>query len=582
MDVNGTTSLLRDPNYLRWVQFSIAEENATRQPSTGTDNLDNIKRRAHRSGNSDLSSLSGSNPRARKLKEDSFTDVKYDMDRTDRKQHNHDQIPNADRVNEICRDNGRTSKETQDACTIASDYIKNEIDKMGLNANCVDIYPAYKPNERNKIYFVITLTDISIEIEKRFRQCIKYPYVLKKMYSSSDECSEVQREASTLPSTYDRELQKCLEKMSPVLMEKHAYLSIVTGSEIKSKGFQGPNHVKFKRKCIQLFVHAKGYIPLAEEVFANSYGDYDTDILEGTFQPFANEHANERQRVLTLGCKIMRSGFRSDFFQLREKKVHGTLGGFVDHPEYGFCGFSCAHVLLNKNEIEKAERDKRIYYPTLNESVFQPVDGPDGDRIGFLVEAMYKEKHDDDKRAGVELALFSVDKRIPRKGTFPSLPSSQFRKTFNSGNTIGPTLAKGRRVWKFGCTSQYTEGFIHGMTSSVRTQPFSYMTPIKQITLFNQLEVSSGVHGKTFAQQGDSGALVFKDTLGDEEPVCVGMVVGGSGLDARNSSCQTFVTPIREILEALNVKHLKVFHSGIIHDEIRNNSEDYREILNYM
>jgi hypothetical protein len=62
-----------------------------------------------------------------------------------------------------------------------------------------------------------------------------------------------------------------------------------------------------------------------------------------------------------------------------------------------------------------------------------------------------------------------------------------------------------------------------------------------------------GTPQKAFAAAGDSGALVFQvdpppTDDGDDQLVCIGMVVGGT------SYYTTAVTPIVPVLEALNVK----------------------------
>lgn len=89
-------------------------------------------------------------------------------------------------------------------------------------------------------------------------------------------------------------------------------------------------------------------------------------------------------------------------------------------------------------------------------------------------------------------------------------------------------------------------------TLSVRTyQPYIYNEDY-EIILHNLLEIRTTVGHSSFAEPGDSGALVFC-TGENNELCCVGVVEGGT----KHKTC--VVMPITPILQQLNLVSLKCF-----------------------
>jgi hypothetical protein len=96
----------------------------------------------------------------------------------------------------------------------------------------------------------------------------------------------------------------------------------------------------------------------------------------------------------------------------------GTLGGFIEHPEYGLCGITCAHVVSNDDDKFKLKEMSTI---TVKQNLTGMIYQPDGfiseNKLGKLVQVTYKEG--EKGRIGVDLALFKIEKRAPKKGQFP-------------------------------------------------------------------------------------------------------------------------------------------------------------------
>ncbi|XP_053391278.1 uncharacterized protein LOC123538684 [Mercenaria mercenaria] len=247
-------------------------------------------------------------------------------------------------------------------------------------------------------------------------------------------------------------------------------------------------------------------------------------------------------------------------------KKRGTLGGFIEHPQYGICGLSCAHVLLNFEYFEKLKTNGgRMHWPDFHpcEAVYQP--GDSDHQIGRLVQAVCLEGGKDD--IGVEVALFQIEQRPPVEGEFPSTLNGADGEDlrFNSGKTYGLSRLNKWPVVKFGRSTDKTSGVF------VSNQPLVSVKTIKNkwddrecsITLHNQLEIQSVLSNTQFADTGDSGSLVFmKDETG--EYVCVGMVEGGTPYGT------TIVTPITPILDQFKVFRLKSFQEKIFERYVKN------------
>ncbi|XP_060600468.1 uncharacterized protein LOC132753928 [Ruditapes philippinarum] len=238
----------------------------------------------------------------------------------------------------------------------------------------------------------------------------------------------------------------------------------------------------------------------------------------------------------------------------------GDFGGFVEHPEYGLCGITCAHVVLDdtkfnlfKEKTTQTEEDfdVMIYQPKLNEGR----QGPDYE-VGKLKQATYTDGGND--KPGVDLALFKIEKRAPTNGGFPNSRISSFKAGLVWGKRGIPSRCKD--VQKFGQVTRNTHGVIQFDNSVVREIQFFDNLKHDKPTLYKQYHIKSK-NKKGFCKEGDSGALVFmKDNTGGESDLrCIGMVVGTFIHDHAG-----IVTPITAILDELKVQQLKSF---IINDK---------------
>ncbi|XP_052760034.1 guanylate-binding protein 1-like [Mya arenaria] len=160
-----------------------------------------------------------------------------------------------------------------------------------------------------------------------------YPYGLTTESAlGTDELGKLDAFRSCTSKT--DELNKCVSNLSKILFNVHSNLTIVTGGRKRVDSIQG----EYSSLRLQLYVDVKGKIPLKEEPFEKCYNNIPVEVLQGTFQLYTNNSATARQDELKIGCQIMGSELDG---------TTGTLGGFTDHPEYGLCGLTCAHVLLS-------------------------------------------------------------------------------------------------------------------------------------------------------------------------------------------------------------------------------------------
>ncbi|XP_052761540.1 uncharacterized protein LOC128204200 isoform X2 [Mya arenaria] len=461
-------------------------------------------------------------------------------------------LPPPDILNDLCYCYGRKSKIIKDMCEAVLLQIKETIEALpGCLDIVADIYPSYTIESENHIVFLVTLKE---QVDTTlFKKYIPFATEYRVIGYYTTEAKSIYKSEIFTPMTARDQLKvkQCINMHSKDLFNKHRYLSIITANVVKSRGFKTNSHVQDKQLCIVLFVHAKGFVPIAEDPFFDAYDEIAIDVLEGVFIPYGNTSLEFHQDV-KMGCKIMRNCDNG-----------GTLGGFIDHHTHGLVGLTCAHALLHQKELEsclKHRANLRLsdwpteYREKGKRHVFQPVEDPNRGPLGQIVEAVYC--HGGENQSGVEAVLFRVESQFPLSGGFPSVKKHDAINdtlfSFGSGRICGPTALHGKEVAKFGAKTELTKGFVEFEESfiCVKTIDFPWTVGSLQMVLFNQNQVRA-IDG-VFAYPGDSGALVFGYDF--EEVVAIGMVEGGE-----IGSQITVVSPIGSILERFNTRKFKQF-----------------------
>ncbi|XP_060584015.1 uncharacterized protein LOC132740174 isoform X2 [Ruditapes philippinarum] len=444
-------------------------------------------------------------------------------------------IVNQDELDRICESRDRKDKLVVQCCESICNIIKSSSEYI------FHVYAAYKKENERKIFFVVTVmwdfdlneNDIGYRMMKRNYGDLSTEGI--DISSSTEEREQI------MSDDENKKLSACISKYAGKLMDNHRYLNVISGSIVRSKNYKPSAMCFSKQSCIALYVLVKGFIPIEEDAFQNTYDGVEVDIREGLFFPYGT--AREYHDDIKMGCKITRfTGIAGD--------LGGTLGGFIDHPSYGVCGITCAHALMFPDELRKCvEHNREITWPKIFSSdiVCQPNIVSDKiNKIGRIVQAIYKEG--DQSEAGVEVAVIQIEDRPPISGHFPGIGPNGINipYTFETGKTCGVSRVLGKDLFKFGCISDFTQGRIKSTPVCVRTFEFEHNG--FTIRLLNQLEIET----EKFATHGDSGSLVFcKGMSGDFE--CVGMVEGGVSY----KTC--IITPIQSILAALKVSSLKDF-----------------------
>ncbi|KAH3726715.1 hypothetical protein DPMN_052584 [Dreissena polymorpha] len=309
--------------------------------------------------------------------------------------------------------------------------------------------------------------------------------------------------------------------------------------EIKNKETEETSHFE---AYLELYVHAKGYIPIQEDPFEKNYNGIAVHVRDGVFLPYT-KHADDIHDNIRMGCAIS-----------RKKERSGTLGLFFEHVQYGMCGIASAHVLLCDKELEQCTMQMGKYVPQDQKEVYQ-LRFPD--MIGQLVEVIYKKGNT--SLPGIEIGVIAIEKRKPENGRFPDPKrGKQLDINYSSGKADKPR-ANNLKCVKFGSATNYTFGIIERLTlpNVARTLAWTLKSGLIELTLYNQLRIDPTETTEPFADFGDSGAPVFVID-GDGQPVCVGIVAGGIS-DSRT----VMVTPITVILEELGISKFKTFKPNL-------------------
>ncbi|XP_053403583.1 uncharacterized protein LOC128558439 isoform X2 [Mercenaria mercenaria] len=410
------------------------------------------------------------------------------------------------------------------------------------------VFAAYALANQDKLHFVVLLenessSDVNLDYEILFRsgkgdEKTEHEHMTKESEGEllADESTAVRNTINTISKQY---------------MENHKYLSAITARKICLNGRE--------KLCILMYVHPctdrYSSIPYTEEPLPTEIQGYKVVVRNGVFKT-ATKTATEYHDNLRMGCQIT-SNLVDSF---------GTLGGFIDHSEYGLCGFTCAHVVCSSAQMIKLKRTKRLKWSTSEDPclVYQPTKNTIP--VGRVVETVYTEGGDSGS-AGVDLALFQIENRPPVSGTSPCCSSNE-KLQYVTGKTWGRSriIHSACEVQKFGVVTGITQGNVRFDGMSVRELSFVTKSALHSVDtiLYNQYEIVNDT--RNFSEQGDSGGLVFmKDCT--NELMCIGMVNGV--LDTINPF-HGVVTPITEILRELNALNLKPFRNEVKLDNLEN------------
>ncbi|XP_053391968.1 uncharacterized protein LOC128554682 [Mercenaria mercenaria] len=468
-------------------------------------------------------------------------------------------LPDQRLLNELCLEFGRKSKFLVHLCHNISKHIK------ALDENILHVWAAYTVKDRNKITFVVVVKE-NVRLEKT----IKYSFVKRVVNEYSFEAEHViySEKGVSVDQHNLQRLKTSISNHATELMRRHKYLSIISGSSVRSRnyGIDQANAVNLvEQPCIVLYVHTKHFIPIDEEPFEELYDGVPVDVREGEFVPCVL--ATEYHESLKHSCQIGSSPDRPPNHHIVRT---GSLGCFIDHPEYNLCGLTCAHVLLFPWGFEhvEADEDSKLSWPLFkpHDQVFQPAST--NNAIGQLVQVIY---HKGGSRScGMEVALFQIDKRQPVSGGFPTMRNAGGveKMRFDSGKSCGISRIGDGVAIKFGPVTDKTVGKFYSETDNTSVQTIKHFWDYEQfrITLHKQLCVhATDSNGQPipFAAEGDSGSLVFKKEE-NGELVSVGIVEG------KTSFGTTVVTPIKPILQKLGVQSIKSFEKDQLIQQLRN------------
>ncbi|XP_060590256.1 uncharacterized protein LOC132745368 isoform X2 [Ruditapes philippinarum] len=451
----------------------------------------------------------------------------------------------------MCQHFGRNSEEIFVTCKAICEQIKSK------HVAIAYVWAAYTIQNKDRISFVI--------IQKRQSEGdnskeplhleFAYSFVIQYVGDFSTEGSEVIRKQTSVSEGLDemsyQTLYSCISNHSEDLMKRHKFLSIISACSNRSKGF-GVSWNLLPEKCIVFYVQKKNYIPIDEEPFEKYYDGIAVDVREGVFIPYGRT-ARVKLDPVKMGCQIRGDIYNSQY-------VEGTLGCFVDHPQFGVCGLTCAHVLLSPDELQqlKTTYSGSLKWPLhdMHKNVFQPAD-LNSSSIGHTVQFIYEEGSS--SKSGMEVALFKITDRQPKSADFPVptiISASSVKNIQYDGWRLCSTNRLNNKkniVTKFGSKTEFRHGtltFDNTAVKSLESYPLSFGYAV--IKLFKQIEVKA--YDLAFAGHGDSGALVF---LADNnsQHTCIGIVEGGTSYGT------AVVTPIVPILEELKVHCLKSFDS---------------------
>ncbi|XP_062602796.1 uncharacterized protein LOC134264521 [Saccostrea cucullata] len=340
-------------------------------------------------------------------------------------------------------------------------------------------------------------------------------------------------------------IEKCIGNRSKSLFKRHSNLEIITMCAFRSRN-NGDDLID--EPCIVFYCSCKGVVPINEETFPKHLDDIPTDVREGFFYQFPGflRGSTEVLDPLRMGAIISR----------KDQPSNGTLGGFVTMGS-GDIGFiTAAHVFKTVSGYFTSDDNFDVVQPS--RGFFRT--NVCGVNAKSFVSAGLFDGHT------IDAALVRITSRKPTRGLFAGMNEQQLKESGYSlemlpeydNAAIRDFRQEQTNRWntcvKFGASTGLTRGTLCLNGICVKwTDDFitlGNLNSVCDILYFKQLQIQ-GHQNLSFAQPGDSGALVFQvdsDDTNGQRLVCIGMVVGGT------SDNKTVVTPIVPILNALKVQ----------------------------
>lgn len=292
---------------------------------------------------------------------------------------------------------GKTSSIVTKECHKICQYIK-QVKPMDI----VNVSPGYKLVDINELVFVVfAKTEIVMDLP--------WEFVIKVLGQVSEESQTLTYHENKYPLTKKTEkgISSVIDQHADKLIKTHTFLSAISASSVMFQNKETGKQEIVQSPCIVLYVIVKSVVFLTEKPFPDELGGFPVDVREGIFRT-CGPSAGDFHDNIRMGCKIT-SNLHPD--------KYGTLGGFIEHPEYGLCGFTCAHIFRNQDEMYSLKRANALKEDDLQLGyVFQPETG-DNKRIGRVVKLVYKEGSAGE--TGVDAALIKIEKRAPIAGNFP-------------------------------------------------------------------------------------------------------------------------------------------------------------------
>jgi hypothetical protein len=276
---------------------------------------------------------------------------------------------------------------------------------------------------------------------------------------------------------------------------------------ITQKGKQHRLAIRLQRRLLQDH-------PLLEQIRNQAKGEVDVRYVGRIQKLESPSRLQRRRRPLVIGCSI------GHF-----KVTAGTLGCFVrDRHSGDTLILSNNHVLANENRAKPGDR-------ILQPGTFDNGDDS-ADAIGQLRAFVRLKKRGLNR---VDAAVASIQDGIG----FDSRKLGSFGKLAGLGPEF---VADGTDVRKVGRTT----GETHGLVTAFELDNVVVGYDIGNLRFDDQIEIEG--EEQSFSDGGDSGSLIF-----DGERRAVAILFAGADRGGGNGLGLTYGSPIRTVLDALNV-----------------------------
>lgn len=168
-------------------------------------------------------------------------------------------------------------------------------------------------NRSKKVVIVVVIDDLNVIKEDAYdHRKGRFPIICKLWkFLPVEDLNTSPDPEPFLNTNIPSKVEICIQNIAESLFKYHSNLECVSASYYRLKGI-GKENKRLPELCIVLYCSCKGVVPLHEKEFPTDIEGIKTDVREGFFYLFGNDHlyktSTDDLNPLMMGANISKKG----------------------------------------------------------------------------------------------------------------------------------------------------------------------------------------------------------------------------------------------------------------------------------